>query len=64
MVPRTVRLGGGVLLAVFAVAIGVHALTGEFASTLLVYGAAVVFVMAHGPALGGPALAAPDKRAT
>jgi hypothetical protein len=50
LVPRTVRIGGGLLLAVFAVAVAVHAVRGEFASTLVAYAAAVVFVMVHGPA--------------
>ena len=50
LAPWTVRVGGGLLLAVFATAIALHALGGEIAWTLAVYSAAVAFVMVHGPA--------------
>ena len=43
---RTVRLGGGLMLATFLVAVLVHGLGREL--PLLVYAAGTVFVMAHG----------------
>ena len=49
LVPKTMRAGGACLLAVFAVAIVLHGRKGEFASQLLLYAAAVSFVMVHGP---------------
>ena len=61
VIPRTVRIGGGLLLGVFPVAIAVHALRGDLALTLVVYGAAVVFVMAHGPVVGVRALEVPRE---
>jgi hypothetical protein len=48
LVPRTMRLGGAALLVVFALAFVLHAARGEFGSQLLLYAAAVTFVMAHG----------------
>src|SRR5262245_19374225 len=48
LVPRTMRVGGASLLVVFAFAFVLHALSGEFASHLLLYAAGVSFVMAHG----------------
>lgn len=48
----TMRLAGAALLLIFAAAIIFHGLHGEFLSTLLVYGAGVAFVMAHGSAFG------------
>ena len=48
LVPRTMRAGGSCLLAVFAVAIVLHGIKGEFPSQLLLYGVAVSFVMSHG----------------
>jgi hypothetical protein len=49
LVPRTMRLGGIGLLVVFAVAFIAHALSGEFATTLLLYAAGTLFVLVHGP---------------
>ncbi len=46
--PRTMRLGGGVLIAILTVAAVAHALRGEFPGALLVYLAAVVFVTLQG----------------
>jgi hypothetical protein len=47
---RTLRIGGGLLLATLAVAILHHALVGEFRADLLVYLAGTLFVVVHGPA--------------
>jgi hypothetical protein len=47
--PRTMRAGGGCLLAVFAIAFVLHGARGEFPSQLLLYAVAVSFVMVHGP---------------
>jgi hypothetical protein len=47
--PRTLRIGGILMLLTFAVAVIVHGLRGEFGGFLLVYGAGTLFVMAHGP---------------
>jgi hypothetical protein len=48
LVPKTMRTGGMCLLAVFAAAIVLHGIKGEFPSQLLLYGVAVSFVMIHG----------------
>lgn len=48
--PRTLRIGGPVLVAIFLLAILLHALRGEFAASLLVYAAAALFVTVHGSA--------------
>jgi hypothetical protein len=48
LVPKTMRAGGGCLLAVFAVACVLHGIKGEFPSQLLLYAIAVSFVMLHG----------------
>jgi hypothetical protein len=49
LVPRTLRVGGTGLLLTFAVALLAHALTGEFQAILVLYAAATIFVMVHGP---------------
>lgn len=49
LVPRTVRIGGVGLLLTFAVALLAHALAGEFQMILVLYAAATIFVMVHGP---------------
>lgn len=49
LIPRTMKVGGMCLLTVFALALAIHAEQGEFASQLLLYAAAVGFVVAHGP---------------
>ena len=49
MIPQTTRLGGLVLLLVFAVAFSVHLLHyGELELGLLVYAAGTLFVVIHG----------------
>jgi hypothetical protein len=54
LVPRLSRLGGCVLLAVFAVACAIHALHGQFAiGALLVYAAAVAACLASDSELAG-----------
>ena len=50
MVPQTIRLGGLVLLLVFAVAFSVHLLHGELDLGLLVYAAGTLFIVIHGSA--------------
>lgn len=57
LLPAAMRWAGAMLLAIFAIAIALHALQGEFPSTLLVYATAVGFVMAHGSAFGRAPLA-------
>jgi uncharacterized membrane protein YphA (DoxX/SURF4 family) len=49
LIPRMMRFGGICLLIVFALALAIHAAKGEFASQLLLYAAAVGFIVAHGP---------------
>jgi hypothetical protein len=48
LLPRCTRLGGGLMLATFAVAIVAHALQREFPGNPLVYAAATWLVMARG----------------
>jgi hypothetical protein len=48
LVPKTMRAGAMCLLAVFATAIVLHGIKGEFPSQLVLYGVAVSFVMIHG----------------
>jgi hypothetical protein len=49
LLPWTLRIGGWILLAVFAVAVIVHVLHGQFEGTgLLIYAAAVLAVMYGG----------------
>lgn len=56
LVPRTMRWGADLLLAIFGLAFVLHALRGDPALSLLVYGAATFFVRTHG--IGrGPAAA-------
>jgi hypothetical protein len=49
LVPRTVRVGGIALLAIFALALLVNAGEGRFPSELLLYAAGTAFVLVHGP---------------
>jgi len=49
LVPRTMTWGGVGLLATFAAAFLIHAHAHHFAAHLLIYAAAVLFVMVHGP---------------
>ncbi|HEY6951459.1 MAG TPA: hypothetical protein VI758_03565 [Bacteroidota bacterium] len=46
LLPKTARVGGGILLAIFAVALSIHGIRGEL--SLLVYAAGVVLVMIEG----------------
>jgi len=57
LVPRTMRVGAGVLLLVIALAFVIHALRGEWRPDLLVYLAGVLLVAVHGDARApaGPA---------
>jgi hypothetical protein len=48
LVPRTMRVGAVTLLAIFALAFGLHALSGDLPLALLVYAAGVLFVYVHG----------------
>ena len=48
VLPKTLKIGGVMLLVIFTIAVFVHGLSAEFA--LLVYGAGVLFVMVHGAA--------------
>lgn len=50
MIPRTTRLGGLILLIVFAVAFAIHLLHGELDLRLLVYAAGTLFIVIHGSA--------------
>jgi uncharacterized membrane protein YphA (DoxX/SURF4 family) len=52
LLPRLTRAAGVTLLIIFAVAFLLHLHRGELHLTLLVYGAGVALVMAHGSALG------------
>jgi hypothetical protein len=52
LIPATLRAGAYALLAIFAHAFAFHAVHGEFQSTLLVYAAGVLLVLAHGSAFG------------
>jgi hypothetical protein len=47
--PKTMRAGGGCLLTVFALALVLHGMKGEFEGRLLIYAIAVSFVLLHGP---------------
>jgi hypothetical protein len=64
LLPRCTRLGGGIMLATFAIAIMAHAVQREVPGNLLVYAVATWFVMAHGnvwhlaPALPNPGILA------
>jgi hypothetical protein len=48
LVPRTLRIGGGLLLLVFLSAVVLDAARGEFPGALLVYAAGTILVMAQG----------------
>jgi non-ribosomal peptide synthetase component F len=50
LVPRSVRLGGAVLLCTLGLATVVHAVGGQVRVDLLVYAAGTWFVMVHGAA--------------
>ena len=57
LAPRSMRWGAAGLLATIGIAFAVHAALGQFRGDLLVYVAAVAFVLVHGP------LSAPQWRA-
>lgn len=48
LIPQTLKIGGGLLLAIFAVAIIVHGPADQM--PLFVFAAGVIFVMVHGSA--------------
>ena len=48
LVPRVMQAGAAALLAIFALAFGLHLLQGSPNLVLLVYGAGVLFVRVHG----------------
>ena len=50
LVPRAMQVGAAALLAIFALAFGIHLLQGSPNLVLLVYGAGVLFVRVHGVA--------------
>ena len=50
LVPRAMAVGATALLAIFALAFGLHILQGSPNLVLLVYGAGVLFVRVHGVA--------------
>lgn len=53
MVPQTIRLGGLVLLSVFAIAFSVGLVHGELNLGLLVYAAGTLFIVIHGSVFDG-----------
>jgi hypothetical protein len=52
LVPRTIRFGAVGLLGTIGIAFAVHIALGQFRGDLVLYGAAVLFVMVHGPLTG------------
>jgi uncharacterized membrane protein YphA (DoxX/SURF4 family) len=54
LVPRTLRLGAGLLLVAILGAAVIHAARGEWRPDLLVYAAGVVLVLSHSDAAGRP----------
>ena len=50
--PRTIRVGGGVLLIILLIAFFAHVHTGDTQLHLLVYAASVFFIVVHGSAMG------------
>jgi hypothetical protein len=55
LVPHTMRLGGYALLGTFGLALVIHGARGQFAGSLLIFAAAVFFVIVHGPVPWGSA---------
>lgn len=49
LIPRWMRAGGAGLLLTISIAFAVHTLLREFRGDLLLYGAAVLFILIHGP---------------
>ena len=52
LLPRSVRVGGVLLLLSIGIALLVHATAGQFRGDLLVYAAGTWFVLVHGSAWG------------
>jgi hypothetical protein len=50
LIPRSLRIGGALLVVVLLAAAGVHIFEGEPSGALVVYASAALFVTAHGPA--------------
>ena len=50
--PRTLRVGGALLLLTILLALFVHALSGQWRVDLVIYAAGTWFVMVHGAAWG------------
>lgn len=55
LIPPTMRLGGYGLLGTFGFALLIHATRGQSAGSLLIFAAAVFFVIVHGPVPWGSA---------
>ena len=53
LVPRSLRIGGALLLLTIGLVIVLHALVGQLRGDLLVYATGTWYVMVHGPAWGG-----------
>lgn len=49
LIPRTLRVGGVILLVTFGIALSAHAVAREFPSQILLYTAGTILVLAHGP---------------
>jgi hypothetical protein len=49
LLPRAMRVGAVGLLLTIGIALTVHAVMGQFRGDLVLYAAAVTFVMVHGP---------------
>jgi hypothetical protein len=47
LIPRTVLIGGSLLIAIFAFAVLIHLAHGQFEGALVIYIAAVVTVLSH-----------------
>jgi hypothetical protein len=50
LIPRTLKVGGVVMLLTFAIAVVMHSARGHVPAALLVYATGVFFVMVHGSA--------------
>ena len=49
LIPRSMRVGATGLVLTISLAFVVHASLGQFRGDLLLYGAAVLFILVHGP---------------
>jgi hypothetical protein len=52
LLPRTLRIGGALLLLTIGGVAVLHALAGQFRGDLLIYAVGTWFVMVHGPGAG------------